>query len=67
MSLNVLQEVYSDLGLIINANKTEILHQWFQTPDGEIPNIRINDIALRVTNQFVYLGAILASDCSMDA
>ena len=66
-SLNVLQGVYADLGLVINADKTEILHQWHEAPSNEIPNIFIDDTPLKVTNKFMYLGAILSSDCSIDA
>ena len=64
-SLTALHEVYSLLGLAINPTKTEILYQWHVPPD-QIPDITINDTALKITNQFVYLGAVISADCSAD-
>ena len=61
ISLTTLHQAYSELGLVINPTKTEILYQWHEPP-ALIPDIAIDGACLKVTNQFVYLGAILAAD-----
>ena len=66
LSLTTLHQAYSELGLVINPTKTEILYQWHEPP-AQIPDIMIDGASLKVTNQFVYLGAILSADCSADA
>ena len=64
-SVTTLHEVYAELGLLINPTKTEILYQWHQPPS-ETPTILIESTELKVTNQFVYIGSIMSSDCSAD-
>ena len=61
-----MHEVYSELGLLINPTKTEVLYQWHQPPS-ETPAVYIESTELKVTNQFVYLGSIVSADCSADA
>ena len=63
-SINTLNEVYSELGLVINPTKTEVLNQWHQLPS-RIPSMFIETAELKITNQFVYLGAIISADCSV--
>lgn len=64
-SLYFLMGVYSELKLVINAGETEILHFLYDTPSYEISEILLGDVPLKVTNNFIYLGAILSSDCSL--
>ena len=64
-SLDVLHEVYTNMGLLINANKTDFLYQWHEPPAQE-PVITVSGSVLKVTNQFMYLGAILSADCAAD-
>ena len=64
-SLDVLHQVYTSMGLVINANKTEILYQWYEPPAQE-PVIVVEGSPLKVTNQFPYLGAVLSADSVAD-
>ena len=64
-SVDTLMSVYGDLGLVINATKTEILFQWHAPPQ-QLPDILIESMPLKVTNEFIYLGGILSSDCQAD-
>ena len=65
-SINTLKSVYSDMGLVINASKTEILFQW-HAPPLEVPDIELDGVTLKTTNEFVYLGGALSSDCQVDS
>ena len=64
-SLDTLKSVYTDLGLVINATKTEVLHQWYAPPP-HVPDILFETMPLKVTNDFIYLGGILSSNCQPD-
>ena len=58
--------MYSDMGLVINASKGEILYQWCD-PSLEVPYIEHDGVILKTTNEFVYLGGVLTSDCQVDS
>ena len=66
LSMTTLCNIYSALGLVINTEKTEVLYQWCRADTVTPPEIRIDNIALKITNQFCYLGSILSANCSMD-
>ena len=66
-SIIALCSIYSAMGLAVNTEKTEVLHQWFGTDHPVPPEIRIGETVLKTTNQFCYLGSILSSNCSVDA
>ena len=55
----------TSIGLLFNANKTEILYQWHETPP-QVPAVTVGGSVLKATNKFVYLGAILSADCTAD-
>ena len=54
------------MGLVINASKIEILYQWYDPPL-EVPDIELDGVILKTTNEFVYLGGVLSSDCQVDS
>ena len=65
--LTILAQVYEDLGLLINVNKTEILYQWSGGPPAVVPDVVVGGQDLKVTDQFTYLGGLISSDCTVDA
>lgn len=65
-ALNVIHEIYSDLGLVINTGKTEVMYQWTGNVPQVEPVLYVDGIELKISPQFGYLGSILAADCSID-
>ena len=65
-SVNTLKSVYTDLGLVINPDKTEIMYQWHDPPT-TIPVIDLDTAPLKTTGEFIYLGGVLASSCQADS
>ena len=65
-ALNIIHDVYSALGLVINTDKTEVMCQC----TGEVPQVKpvftIAGTELKTCTQFNYLGSILSDDCSID-
>ena len=64
-SHDVLHRIYTSMGLVINASKTEIFYQWYEPPAQE-PVIVVGGSPLKVTNQFPYLGVVLSADSVAD-
>ena len=65
-SITALCNIYSAMGLAVNTDKTEVLHQWYNTDHPAPPEIRIGQTVLKTTDQFCYLGSLMSSNCSMD-
>jgi len=68
-SLNCLAEVYGSLGLVINADKTEVLYQmngYQQEIAGDPPELTVNDIPLKTVTNFKYLGSVISNDATLD-
>ena len=53
-------------GLVVSLKKTEVLHQPAPREAYHPPCINIGDTALRVSQQFTYLGCTISSDASID-
>ena len=66
-ALNPIYDIYSSLGLAINASKTELLYQWTGVEPAVVPIVAVVGSELRVSSQFNYLGSILMDSCSSDA
>ena len=66
-SLNCLAEVYTDMGLAINSDKTEVILQLTGLVAPAGPQvITINGDELKNVPHFKYLGSILSTDWSVD-
>ena len=65
-ALNVIYDIYNTLGLVINANKTEVMYQWSGVAPQVEPIMSIGGAELKISHQFNYLGSILSANCSID-
>ena len=61
-----MNDVYSDMGLVIKTNKTEVMFQWFGVRTAVNPVIEIYDEKVWTVDYFTYLGSILSADCTAD-
>lgn len=64
-ALDIFQNVYTSLGLVVNINKTEIMAQLLD-PSPEQLQFHINNHPLKVVEQFAYLGCIISPSNSID-
>ncbi|KAL7388281.1 hypothetical protein ABVT39_010638, partial [Epinephelus coioides] len=64
-AMDVMSSVYHSLGLVINAQKTEVLFQE-RSPSPTPPMFTISGVPLKLVNLFCYLGSILTSTWQID-
>lgn len=64
--LNVMNQHYSQLGLQINARKTEVMRAPFASLATGAPPLQLNGIDLPECNSFVYLGSEISSNGYID-
>ncbi|KAK3888740.1 hypothetical protein Pcinc_007215 [Petrolisthes cinctipes] len=65
-ALNIIYDIYSTLGLVINTDKTEVMYQWSGVAPPVEPVISVAGAELQISPQFNYLGSVLSVDCSID-
>ena len=66
-ALNSIYDIFSSLGLAVNASKTELLYQWTGVEPAVVPIVAVGGSELKVSSQINYLGTILMDSCSSDA